>query len=447
MNRLIKNILLKSFSISESLSFNFIENTLKNFSAKAVSICINLLMIPLLLNVLGNEKFGIWQTILSFITWGSLLNLGLGNGLRNLITQLYTKNDKFNIGISIGKTIKITSFIVLLASLIVIPSIFYLFNPDNLFLNNTINKSEIVYAFAIFISFFLVNIILDLSKSVSYGLQKSSLVEINNAIYLILCYLSIVLLNKFFVINLQLTAIIFGLSQSILLIFLFRYILKKYKLKINFSGNFSLRSTYKLSANFFILQLLTIVYMSVDNLIVSLFLGAEKTTEFSIVNRIFFTLIGVFSILLIQFWNSVTEANEKKNLLWIKKAIKYLTVGAGAILIFGIVLSIFNSQILTFWLGDKAPKIASSTFFLFTGYTFLHCLNAIYINYFNGIGQLKHQIILMLLSILIYILGCISFNIHDLGYDIIIIFKIIGVSIFLIGNIFLIRKKLHNNIE
>ena len=447
MIRIKKFILSNSFGKNGILNLNFIENTLKNFAAKAVSICINLLMIPLLLNILGNEKFGIWQTILSFITWASLLNLGLGNGLRNLITQLSSKNDKFNISISIGKTIKVTSLIALIAGLIIIPSIFYFFNPDNLFLKSSVDKTEIIYAFVIFISFFLVNTILGLSQSISYGLQKSSLVEISNAIYLILCYIVLVLLNKLTVINLQLIAIVFGLSQSLLLIFLFQYILKKYKLKVNFRGNFSLISTYKLSANFFILQFLTIVYMSVDNLVVSMFLGAERTTEFSIVNRIFFTLIAIFSILLIQFWNSVTEANEKKNLLWIKKAIKNLTLGSVIILILGIVLSIFNSQILTFWLGEKAPAIASSTFFLFTGYTFLHCLNAIYINYFNGIGQLKSQMILMLSSILIYILGCFSFNIQDYGYDVIIIFKIIGISIYLIGNIFLIRKTLYNNID
>ena len=447
MIRIKKFILSNSFGKNGILNLNFIENTLKNFAAKAVSICINLLMIPFLLNILGNEKFGIWQTILSFITWASLLNLGLGNGLRNLITQLSSKNDKFNISISIGKTIKVTSLIALIAGLIIIPSIFYFFNPDNLFLKSSVDKTEIIYAFVIFISFFLVNTILGLSQSISYGLQKSSLVEISNAIYLILCYIVLVLLNKLTVINLQLIAIVFGLSQSLLLIFLFQYILKKYKLKVNFRGNFSLISTYKLSANFFILQFLTIVYMSVDNLVVSMFLGAERTTEFSIVNRIFFTLIAIFSILLIQFWNSVTEANEKKNLLWIKKAIKNLTLGSVIILILGIVLSIFNSQILTFWLGEKAPAIASSTFFLFTGYTFLHCLNAIYINYFNGIGQLKSQMILMLSSILIYILGCFSFNIQDYGYDVIIIFKIIGISIYLIGNIFLIRKTLYNNID
>ena len=142
-----------------------------------------------------------------------------------------------------------------------------------------------------------------------------------------------------------------------------------------------------------------------------------------------------------------SEANENKNILWIKKAIKYLTFSTGIILIFGIFLSIFNSQILTFWLGEKAPEIASSTFFLFTAYTFFHCLNAIYINYFNGIGKLKHQMILMLLSIFIYILSCFSFNIQDLGYNAIIVFKIIGVSTFLIGNIFVIRKTLYNKIE
>ena len=446
MNRIKNFILSKSSAENTSLNITFIKNTLGNSIAKVVTICINLLMIPLLLNILGNERFGIWQTILSFITWGSLLNLGLGNGLRNLITQLYSKNDIFNISISIGKTIKITSFIALIASLIIIPSIFYFFNPDILFEKNSVDKMEIIYAFVIFIFFFLVNIILGLSNSISYGFQQSSIVGIFNAGYLILCYLALVFLNKLTIVNLELVAIIFGLSQSLLLIFLFHYLSKKYKFKINIRGNFSLSSTYKLSGKFFILQLLSIAYMSVDYIVISMLLGAEETTEFSIVNRIFFTLISIFSILLIQFWNSVTEANENKNLLWIKRTIKHLALGAGIILILGVVLSIFNSQILDLWLGENAPKIALSTFFLFTGYTFLHCLNAIFINYFNGIGQLKYQMILMFISILIYILGCISFNIQVLGYNVLIIFKIMGISTYLIGNILLIRKTLYGNI-
>ena len=58
-----------------------------SFIVKAMSIAIGLAFVPLLLNVLDAERYGIWLTISSIITWFTFFDIGLGNGLRNKLAE------------------------------------------------------------------------------------------------------------------------------------------------------------------------------------------------------------------------------------------------------------------------------------------------------------------------------------------------------------------------
>ena len=52
---------------------------------------ISYISIPLTLSYLQDERYGVWQTILTVISWASLSNFGIGNGLRNKVTQSITE--------------------------------------------------------------------------------------------------------------------------------------------------------------------------------------------------------------------------------------------------------------------------------------------------------------------------------------------------------------------
>ena len=65
------------------------------FIAKALNILISFLSVPLTVHYLGAERYGVWLTISSIITWMSMTDFGLaGNALINVIAEATGRDDK-----------------------------------------------------------------------------------------------------------------------------------------------------------------------------------------------------------------------------------------------------------------------------------------------------------------------------------------------------------------
>jgi O-antigen/teichoic acid export membrane protein len=66
-----------------------------SFIAKALNILISFLSVPLTVHYLGAERYGVWLTISSVITWMSMTDFGLaGNALINVLSEASGKEDR-----------------------------------------------------------------------------------------------------------------------------------------------------------------------------------------------------------------------------------------------------------------------------------------------------------------------------------------------------------------
>lgn len=415
---------------------SFLKVTTINYFLVGLKIMIGFLLIPFLLQKLGKERFGVWQTLLSIGTMASVLNFGLGNGLRNFISKSLVLEVP-HLGDFIGAVFLKLAKILLLIFLIGVPLLYFFFNPEILFLNLSINSREIKVSIILFISFFLINTLFSLSDSIAFGFHKS---YIPNAIQLLYFAFSLFLcwiLNNYKELDLINTSIIFGSTLFLLYLVSFLYLNKIFKLKITFSKKVDIKKINNISLLFFIAQALSLLFLSIDNFLISSLLGAEKTAEYSIIHKVFFTVIAIYSILLIHFWNSVTDAFERKNNAWILKASKRLFYAAFIVLGFCLLVSFFQEKLIFFWLGDEVI-FKNSVFYFFSVYTFFHCINAIFVNIQNGIGVLKIQIIANVIVILIYVL-IIKFSIFD-NYEQIIKIKTLLILILVAINALILKK-------
>ncbi len=119
--------LLQSFNKKSNRSKNFLLNTSYNVFFVGAKLGLSLLLIPLVLNTIGKERFGIWQTILSFIAFLSVLKFGYPNSLRNLITKLISNSSENEVNKAIGATYVKLIKISALICIILLPLIYFFF--------------------------------------------------------------------------------------------------------------------------------------------------------------------------------------------------------------------------------------------------------------------------------------------------------------------------------
>jgi O-antigen/teichoic acid export membrane protein len=72
-------------------SQNYILQVKSSILFKVLSVASSFLLIPLMIHYLGQEKFGVWSTLFSVLTWMTFFDLGLGNGLRNKLAESVAK--------------------------------------------------------------------------------------------------------------------------------------------------------------------------------------------------------------------------------------------------------------------------------------------------------------------------------------------------------------------
>lgn len=68
--------------------------TLSALAVRGSGTIVGLLTVPLVLGYLGKERFGLWSTITTVVAWVALFDLGIANGLVNLVSRAHGRDDR-----------------------------------------------------------------------------------------------------------------------------------------------------------------------------------------------------------------------------------------------------------------------------------------------------------------------------------------------------------------
>lgn len=404
--------------MKEKIKNTYFLNTALNYIFRVVNMFISYITIPLTLGYLDNERYGVWQTILAIISWASLSNFGIGNGLRNKVTESLEKKNYNKLKSYITSAyVYLTAISIII--LILAISVITLVDTKTLFRGNTLNRAEIIASFIIVIISFCINFILGLSSSIAFGIHKSSLVNFFQVISNILTLIGIVLINKFLdvsLINIALIYLIANTSSNVIFTLLM-WQNKKLRPSVKFLNRKYGKELTSIGIEFFILQCASIILFSTDNFIISSFIDVNKVADYSLVSKIFQVVSTLFSILLVQLWSEVSAAMCKNEYEWIKKAIKkliFLLLPTGLMLI--IMVLLFDT-IMKIWIGREI-EVDRILVYLSAFYAFCICFNGIFVNVQNGMGKIRVQTISSILSCVINIpLAYILIKNFDLGIN------------------------------
>jgi O-antigen/teichoic acid export membrane protein len=363
-------------------------------------------MVPLMINVLDQERYGVWLTLSTIFLWFSNFDIGLGNGLRNKLAEAAANRD-----FELGRIYVSTTYALLTIIFVSLALLFLFINPLinwNKILNSTaIGSNELFLLSSFTFIFFLFRFIFQLLGVVYIALQRPSINNILVALGSLFAFLIVWGLYGLFeitnliVIGMVLTGIplvVFILANF----FAFRGDLKLYAPSIKYVRfNYS-KELFVLGGQFFIIQIAAIVLFSTANILISQLFNPTEVVVYNSVLQYYNIPIMLYSIILTPLWSAITEAYIQNDYDWMKRTLlKYNYISL--VFVFGIIaLTVISPFVYEIWLNGKV-EIPMNLSIAMACFATINVLLSPYTSYINGIGKLRLSILMVCFSILGYI--------------------------------------------
>ena len=338
---------------------------------KLFTSVIGLVTVPLTVNYLGPERYGLWMTMSSFLALMSFADLGLGNGLVNAIAKAYGVKSNAMAQKAVASTFAMLSAISLLlfvVFIIIYPHVAWhnIFNAQS-----DLAIAESSSAVFVFVIIFLINLPLGIIRRIQDGYQEGYkfqrimvLGSLFNLSGLLLCikleaglpYLVLSFLGG------NLLALL--INGFILFVRQRPSLLPKVK-NVDFKFGYILIKT---GIIFFLLQVFTLIGSSSDNFIISHIIGPAAVAKYEIVRKLF--TLTMFTQFMIQpLWPAFGEAISSGDIKWARTTLqKAIKIGIISSAVFSLPLLFFGKAIIGLWVGDNfiPDNDLLFAFFLFT---------------------------------------------------------------------------------
>ncbi len=363
--------------------------------AKFVSIGATLITIPVTLNYLGAESFGVWMVISGVVGFLGFTDLGIGTGLQNALSKAYGKDDFISPKHYVVNAYFIVTALVLSLVFLMVAA-FALLPVDGLFKisdRNLLTNAVLALKYSVFA--FLLGVPIALIQRVLGGIQKT---YVASSVMLAGSVLSIlaIFLAVYFDLGLIGISLLFVLSPTVALFIYslyFFYSNEAYRPRLcNLSKGY-VKPIISAGIWTVFVQITYALKMNVPTLIISSSLGLLAVAEYSVTQKLIGFASVTIGIALQPLWVVYGEAYHRGDRVWVERTLRksiklvlLLTVPAA------IAFQFLGQPLVSLWLGgDVLPsRLLIGCFSL---WMIASTINTCFAMLINGTGNFKHQAI------------------------------------------------------
>ena len=374
------------------------KNTAIMVFIKGFSILISLMSAPIMLHHVNRADYGVLLTLTSIVGWVGMMDIGLGNGLRNKLPEMLAKGDLQGAKKAVTSSYAaLTMYVGLLISIFLVSSSYI--DWRNV-LNSPMSDAEEINGLAavVFIAF-CVQFLLGLIVSILYAYQMPAANSLISFVSQVVTFIALIVQVYIFKVSsvFQIGAVNCLIPPLIMLlatIFLFATKLREVAPTFKMIDFKYVSGILSLGVKFFILQIITIVIFQANSIIITRVVGPEAVVEYNMAFRYISVLTMFFNIMITPIWSATTDAYVRGDFAWIRKTL-YLSRKICLIAIVGgILMTIFSKQVYTLWLGKGAIDISYTTTGLVCLYVSFEMLYKVYGTIINGTGKVFAQMVI-----------------------------------------------------
>lgn len=348
---------------------------------------------------LGEERFGVWMTIASFVSMLIFLDLGVGNALTNHVAKMAAQEEHAPLARAISGGLGLL-FIIGIASTILLSALTVCLPWINIIkVKNPLIQGEIREALLLFSILFGINLFGTGVQRVFIGLQRSFEAHVALAIGSLFSLIALWLVVR------SQAGIPFLLLATLgcqsLSGFLLLAQLKKrglFRLRgISVAVQGEKELLLRAGGLFFILQVGTMVGWGADSLIISSVLGAAQVAVYSVTQRLFQFVSSPLSILNAPLWPAYADAHVRGDNVFIRRTLrKSMLLTAGVTIVVGGLLVIMSQELISWWTRG-AISVPVKIVLIFFIWTMFETVGNSFAMMMNGCGVIREQVVTVLL--------------------------------------------------
>lgn len=378
---------------------------------KPLSMLLSYLYIPVALAYLGDEKYGVWATVLSVLSWISLFDIGIGNGLRNKLAENLKNYDSLKTRKYVSSAYIMLTIIVMILMIVTV-ALFSLINWKSFFKVEANFSDNLTIVMNISIICMCVSFVMEICKSVYLALQKNHITNLMGLVQQALMLSGVVVLKKYTNGNLVFVAIAYGISNLVVELFftlkLFKYN-RDFIPRVKYFSREEAKDTTGLGIQFFIIQIAAMILYATDNIIITQICGPVQVTPYTTANKLFSMITAVFSIMIAPYWSAITVRKVDGDIGGIKKAEKKMLYLWGMATIGCIFLIIVFKPVVHIWL-QRDMTFQQGLIPLMAVYAIVYMWNAVYSQIGNGLSLMKVSVIIAIIQSIVNVIASIFFG-------------------------------------
>jgi O-antigen/teichoic acid export membrane protein len=365
--------------------------------ARFVGLATGFISVPLVGGYLGDDRYGIWLQMSSFLAALGPLDLGIGLGLLTVVSDAYGRDDREAARRAISTAAAMLTMIAAVA--VVVFGIAYLFIPWARVFNVTTPTamSEAGPAAAVLFGAFAVGLPLGIVAQVQLAHQagyiSSAWAIVGNLGSFVALLAIIAIHGSLPLLILALTGV--GLVAAVLNgWFLFRRQRRWLMPRLRDADIHSARPLLKTGSLFLVLQIAGLAAYSLDNVVIAQIMGSGAVQEYAVPTKLFVLAPTLLSFVLMPLWPAYRESLARGDAGWVGRTLRRSIILAALVNIPStVVLVLTGPLIIQIW----APSLhLHPTMLLMLGlgtWTVMNTLNGPFAMLLNGANVVGFQVV------------------------------------------------------
>ena len=395
----------KKFFSGDERSLTVKKNAVFSVLLKCLSIVVTFLLVPLTIDYISAELYGVWLTLSSIVVWLGFLDVGFCQGLKNKLTEAIAKQDYER-----GKKLVSTTYFVMLVIFIPVCAIVQFVIPliDWCSLLNVSNQygSDIIKSLHVLVAICCLQQIINVVVSVVAAFQKVALSNSFTVVGHVLSLFVIIIMTK--TCSASLFVLCFALAGMPVFVtmfaslFLYSKGFKCVRPSCRYVSIDLIKDLFSLGWRFFIINVQAIVLYQSTNILISNVSSPINVTSYNIAYKYFNVAMMFFTLLTQPLWPAYADAYARGEISWLEKTRKKMSKVFLTTVILCFLMMIVSPMFYHVWVGSKIHVPFTMTIVVMV-YVILYCwvlLNGIFL---AGISKVKLNSRIVLVGLVCHI--------------------------------------------